>query len=170
MNMRRNLGTALLATVGLTLAGAELQPNSKAPGFSAQDQSGHSVSLSDYLGKQNVCLYFYPKDDTPGCTAEACSLRDGIEAIRATGTAVLGVSADDSKSHADFARKFNLNFPILADPDSTIIKAYGVKMLLLDRAKRITFIIDKSGTIRSVVKAVDTKHHDQQVLGLLKDL
>jgi len=168
------LGTRLLATIfatiGLAASGTDLAPGMKAPAFSAPDQDGKVVSLSDFLGKKNVCLYFYPKDDTPGCTAEACSLRDGHGAILAAGGVVLGVSADDTRSHAAFAAKFSLNFPILADPDKKIIEAYGVKMLALPLAKRVTFIIDKAGVIRSVVKDVNTKQHDQQVLELLKAL
>ena len=168
-NGKRFLAT-ILATIGLAAAGADLEPGMKAPAFSAPDQDGKVVSLADFLGKKNVCLYFYPKDDTPGCTAEACSLRDGHGAILAAGAVVLGVSADDTKSHAAFAAKFSLNFPILADPDKTIIQAYGVKMLALPLAKRVTFIIDKTGVIRNIVKDVKTKEHDQQVLALLKEL
>ena len=168
MTKGRHVLATLLAAVGMNLAAADLQPGMQAPPFSAVDQTGARVSLSDFAGKSNVCLYFYPKDDTPGCTAQACSLRDGHDAILATGTVVLGVSADTSQSHADFAKKFNLNFPILADPEKTIIQAYGVKMLALGMAKRVTFIIDKTGTIRNIVKDVNTKDHDKQVLALLK--
>jgi peroxiredoxin Q/BCP len=170
MTMGRRVFTTLLAAVGFTLAGADLEPGMKAPAFTAADQNGRMVSLSDFLGHKNVCLYFYPKDDTPGCTAEACSLRDGHEAIVAAGAVVLGVSADNAKSHSEFAAKFSLNFPILADPDKTIIEAYGVKMLALPMAKRVTFIIDKTGVIRNIVKDVKTKEHDKQVLELLKAL
>ena len=170
MNMGRGICTALLATLGLTLAGAGLEAGMKAPAFKAQDQGGNWVSLADFSGKSNVCLYFYPKDGTPGCTAQACSLRDGHSAILATGAVVLGVSADTTKSHAEFAEKFSLNFPILADPEQTIIRAYGVKMPVLSMAKRVTFIIDKTGTIRSIVRDVNTSEHDKQVLELLKAL
>lgn len=168
MGMGRGIMTAWVAALGLTLGGADLEPGMKAPAFKAQDQSGNWVSLADFQGKAKVCLYFYPKDDTPGCTAQACSLRDGHSAILAAGAVVLGVSADSSRSHADFAKKFNLNFPILADPDQTIIRAYGVKMPLLGIAKRVTFIIDQAGVIRKIVRDVKTKEHDQQVLALLK--
>jgi peroxiredoxin Q/BCP len=170
MTMGRSWFTGLLAAVGLTVSGADLTPGVKAPAFTALDQDGKSVSLSDFAGKSNVCLYFYPKDDTPGCTAEACSLRDGHGAIAALGAVVLGVSADDTRSHAKFAAKFSLNFPILADPDKTIIKAYGVAMPVIGIAKRVTFIIDKAGIIRYVVSNVKTKEHDQQVVDLLKTL
>jgi peroxiredoxin Q/BCP len=142
----------------------------KAPAFEAQDQNGKPVKLADFLGKSNVVLYFYPKDDTPGCTKEACSLRDGYQAILATGAVVLGVSADDVASHAAFAQKFDLPFPILADPNGALINQYGVKMPVFRMAYRITFIIDKLGVIRFKVAHVNTARHDQQVLELLKTL
>lgn len=167
---RRGIVAGLLTTVGLLAAGAEPQPGAKAPAFEAQDQHGNTVKLASYLGKSNVVLYFYPKDDTPGCTREACSLRDGYSAIQATGAVVLGVSADNVRSHEAFARKYDLPFPILADPDGTLIHAYGVKMPLLRMATRVTFIIDKQGIIRYKVGKVDTARHDQQVLELLKNL
>ena len=170
MTMRNRVLTALLTAVGLAAGAGDLQPGMKAPVFSAQDQDGRMVSLAEFQGHKNVCLYFYPKDDTPGCTAEACSLRDGLGAILAAGAVVLGVSADDSRSHAAFAAKFNLNFPILADPDKVIIQAYGVKMLALPLAKRVTFIIDKTGTIRNIIRDVNAKEHDQQVLQLIRAL
>ena len=141
-----------------------------APAFTAKDQSGKTVKLSDYKDNSAVVLYFYPKDDTPGCTAQACSLRDGHGALLASGSVVLGVSADDEKSHADFARKYELPFPLLADPDKKIIKAYGVKMPLIGIAKRVTFLIDKLGVIRHIVTEVNTKSHEAQVLELLKGL
>jgi peroxiredoxin Q/BCP len=143
----------------------------KAPGFVATDQNGNQIKLADYLGKSNVVLYFYPKDDTPGCTTEACSLRDGYQAILAGGAVVLGVSADSVGSHSAFAKKYDLPFSILADPEGKVISDYGVKsMLMLGRASRVTFIIDKTGTIRFIVQKVDTAKHDQQVLELLKTI
>lgn len=141
-----------------------------APAFAAKDQAGKTVQLADYKGKSSVVLYFYPKDDTPGCTAQACSLRDGHGALLAAGAVVLGVSADDEKSHKAFAQKYELPFPILADPDKTIISAYGVKMPLIGIAKRVTFLIDKQGVIRHIVSEVNTKAHDKQVLELLKGM
>jgi peroxiredoxin Q/BCP len=160
----------MLAVIGLSAHAADLQPGMSAPPFTALDQASKNVRLADYLGKSNVVLYFYPKDDTPGCTAEACSLRDGYGDILATGAVVLGVSADDTASHAAFAEKFHLPFPILADPTRAIIDAYGVRMAVLGIAKRVTFIIDKGGIIRHIVREVNTKAHDQQVLALLKTL
>jgi thioredoxin-dependent peroxiredoxin len=167
---KRGVVTGLLAAVGVLAPAAETQAGMVAPGFEARDQNGRTVRLADYLGKSNVVLYFYPKDDTPGCTREACSLRDGYQAILKTGAVVLGVSADDVDSHAAFARKFDLPFPILADPDGALIKAYGVKMPFLKMAHRVTFIIDQRGVIRYRVDQVDTGRHDQQVLELLKNL
>jgi peroxiredoxin Q/BCP len=142
----------------------------KAPAFEAQDQHGAQVRLADFQGKSAVVLYFYPKDDTPGCTAEACSLRDGFAAIKAAGAVVLGVSADTAMSHQAFAKKYHLPFSILADPDHHIIEAYGVKMPLVGMAKRVTFLIDRQGIVRKVLTDIRTKDHDQQVLALLKDL
>jgi thioredoxin-dependent peroxiredoxin len=167
---KRGLVAGLLATVGVLAPAAERQTGTVAPAFEAKDQDGKTVKLADFKGRSNVVLYFYPKDDTPGCTKEACSLRDGYQAILKTGAVVLGVSADDVDSHAAFARKFNLPFPILADPEGALIKAYGVKMPLLKMAHRVTFIIDQRGVIRYRVDQVDTARHDQQVLELLKNL
>jgi len=167
---KRGVVAGLLATMGIVAAGAGPQTGTLAPMFEAKDQNGTTVRLADYLGKSNVVLYFYPKDDTPGCPAEACSLRDGYPAIMATGAVVLGVSADDVGSHAAFAKKFNLPFPILADPDGALIHSYGVKMPLLTMAHRVTFIIDQRGVIRYRMDKVDAARHDQQVLELLKTL
>ena len=165
---RKSLVGSLLAAVGLTVSGGALQPGMPAPGFTAQDQSGNTVNLADFRGKAVVVLYFYPKDDTPGCTREACSLRDGFKAIQEAGAVILGVSADGVADHAAFARKYSLPFPLLADPDRTIITAYGVKMPLLAMARRVTFIIGKDGLIRNLVTDVTPAEHDRQVLALLK--
>jgi peroxiredoxin Q/BCP len=170
MTKAMKMGAALLAAAGMNASAAELKIGMKAPGFSAQDQNGKTIQLADFRGKSTVVLYFYPKDDTPGCTAEACSLRDGYGAIQATGAVVLGVSADDVKSHAAFAAKFSLPFSLLADPKHRIIQAYGVKMPLLSMAKRWTFIIDRQGVIRYIVQDVRTKDHDKQVLELVKGM
>lgn len=168
--MTRGIIASLLMCTGIMAAGADLQPGTKAPDFSALDQGGKPVKLANYLGKSNVVLYFYPKDFTPGCTKEACTLRDGFHDIQAAGAVVLGVSADDVSSHAKFAEKYDLPFSILADPDDKIIEAYGVKMPVLKMASRVTFIIDKAGIIRFKVDQVDTGKHDQQVLELLKKI
>ena len=164
----RNFFTTLMAAAGLTLSGADLQPGMPAPGFTAQDQDGKTVKLSDFKGRSTVVLYFYPKDDTPGCTKEACALRDGFQAILAAGAVILGVSADTTESHAAFARKFSLPFPLLADPDRAIIDAYGVRMAVIGIARRVTFIIDRDGIIRNILTDVKAAEHDRQVLALLK--
>jgi len=153
-----------------SLFAGDLAPGMPAPAFEAKDQHGTLVRLADFKGKQAVVLYFYPKDGTPGCTAEACSLRDGHGAIRATGAVVLGVSADDAKSHGSFAAEHHLPFSLLADPEKKLIDAYGVRMPVVGLAKRWTFIIDRQGVIRHIVTSVETKRHDQQVLELLKGL
>ncbi|GLH67076.1 peroxiredoxin [Geothrix edaphica] len=169
--MGRNWRVAMgiLSIMGLASAG-EIAEGAKAPAFEARDQHGALIRLADFQGKSRVVLYFYPKDDTPGCTAEACSLRDGFAAIQAADAVILGVSADTTQSHKAFAEKFHLPFSILADPDKRIIEAYGVKMPLLGFAKRTTVLIDRQGIIRKIIRDVRTKDHDQQVLALLKAL
>ena len=169
MSIHRTLMAGFLSLAGLAHA-ADLSEGAKAPYFEARDQNGKIVRLTDFAGKANVVLYFYPKDDTPGCTAQACSLRDGFGAIQAAGAVILGVSADDMDSHTAFSKKFSLPFPLLADPKHSIIEAYGVKMPLLGMAKRVTFIIDKGGVVRRILRDVDTKHHDRQVMDVLKGL
>jgi peroxiredoxin Q/BCP len=160
----------IMAMLGMVSA-ADLTEGMKAPAFEARDQHGALIRLADYQGKQAVVLYFYPKDDTPGCTAEACSLRDGHAALQAAGAVVLGVSADATTSHEAFAKKYHLPFSLLADPDKRLIEAYGVKKIpVLGFASRITFLIDRQGIVRKVISDVRTKDHDQQVLAILKGL
>jgi peroxiredoxin Q/BCP len=145
----------------------------KAPDFTAKDQNGKTVSLSDFKGKK-VILYFYPKDDTPGCTAEACSFRDNYQFMLTKGFAVIGVSTDDEKSHKKFETKFNLPFPLIADPDKNIVDAYGVWVEKNMYGKkymgtaRTTFLIDANGIITKVIDKVDTKNSSQQVIDLLQ--
>lgn len=140
-----------------------------APAFQSQDQDGRPIALADFKGHP-VVLYFYPKDETPGCTKEACSFRDGYAAIQATGAVILGVSADDVASHKAFAEKFHLPFRLVADPDHRIIDAYGVRMPVLGWAKRTTFLVDASGVIRKVFEGVNPAGHAQEVLAALKTL
>jgi len=147
-----------------------LKAGTKAPDFSVPDQDGNLVSLKDYKGKK-VILYFYPKDDTPGCTAEACDLRDNRPLIMKKNYEVLGVSADSVKSHKKFAAKFNLPFKLLADTEKDIINKYGVwgEKMLFGRKymgiHRVTFLIDEKGIIEQVITEVDTKNHTQQIVG-----
>lgn len=170
MNIQRGVTVGIFSLLGLTATASDLKEGMKAPAIAAQDQHGKTIKLSDFQGKSTVVLYFYPKDDTPGCTKEACSLRDGHGALLSAGAVILGVSADDVKSHKAFAEKFQLPFSLLADPEGEIIKAYGVKMPLVGMAKRITFLIDKQGVIRRILSEVDPKQHDRQVLEALKGI
>lgn len=151
---------------------SELKEGQKAPEFSAKDQNGATLTLEQFSGK-TVVLYFYPKDDTPGCTAEACDFRDNYQGLTAKGIVVLGVSVDDEKSHQKFATKHNLPFTLLADPDKKIVEDYGVwgeKNMYGKKymgTNRTTFIIDESGNIAHIIKKVDTKNATAQVLELL---
>ena len=151
---------------------SELKEGLKAPDFTAKDQNGNNVSLSQFIGKK-VVLYFYPKDDTPGCTAEACDFRDNYQGLTAKGIVVLGVSVDDEKSHQKFVTKHSLPFTLLADTDQKIVEAYGVwgeKNMYGKKymgTHRTTFLIDETGIISHIIKKVDTKNSTAQVLELL---
>lgn len=136
----------------------------KAPTFTAKDSTGTSVSLSDFAGK-TVVLYFYPKDDTPGCTKEAQSFRDNYAEYQSKDMVVLGVSTDDEASHKMFQEKYGLPFQLLADPDGTITKAYNVDGG--GYAKRVTYIINAEGVITHVDEKVNTGTHAQDILAVL---
>lgn len=146
-----------------------LKEGMPAPGFAGEDQNGKHVSLESLKGK-NVILYFYPKDNTPGCTAEACNLRDNYELLLEKGYAIVGVSPDDMKSHQKFATKFELPFPLIPDTDKEIIRAYGVwgpKKFMgreYEGVHRTTFIIGTDGKIHKVFEKVKTKEHAEQIL------
>lgn len=147
----------------------ELKQGDKAPEFTSKDQHGNTVSLSDFIGKK-VVLYFYPKDNTPGCTAEACDFRDNYQSLKAKGFEILGVSTDDEKSHKKFVDKFELPFTLLADTEKDIVEKYGVwveksmygkKYMGTDRK---TFVIDENGAIQTIISKVDTKNASAQLL------
>ena len=146
-----------------------LQPGDTAPDFTAPTQSGEPFTLSSYRGRR-VALYFYPKDDTPGCTKQACSLRDGEAALEAADVAVVGVSGDSADSHARFAGKYDLAFPLVADTDRAIALAYGVwgEKTLYGRTvtglSRTTFLIGPDGVIVDVVRRPNTSDHAAEVL------
>ena len=148
---------------------AELNEGQKAPDFTAKDQNGKNISLSDFSGK-DVILYFYPKDDTPGCTAEACSFRDNYQSLLTQGFEVIGVSTDDEKSHQKFITKYSLPFPLISDTDKTIVESYGVWVEKNMYGKkymgvaRKTFVIGKGGEIRKIIDKVDTKNSSHQVV------
>ena len=152
---------------------SELKEGLQAPEFTGTDQEGNTVTLSQFKG-QKVVLYFYPKDDTPGCTTEACDFRDNYQGLKAKGIAVLGVSVDDEKSHQKFAAKHNLPFTLLADTDKKIVEDYGVwgeKNMYGKKymgTNRTTFLIDENGIISHIIKKVDTKNATAQVLELIE--
>lgn len=141
-----------------------LSVGTKAPAFTTKDTNGNTVSLSDFAGK-TVVLYFYPKDDTPGCTKQACSFRDAQNDYQGKDIVVLGVSADDEISHQAFTTKYNLNFPLLADTDKSLIKAYDVDGG--GYAKRVTYIINPNGEIAHVDTTVNTSTHASDVLAAI---
>jgi peroxiredoxin Q/BCP len=148
----------------------ELKVGDKAPDFSLMDEHGRPVNLKDFLGRKPVVLYFYPKDFTSGCTAEACSFRDDYKAYEERGAVVIGVSLDSVESHKRFSEKYNLPFLILSDNRKDVAKAYGVLGIGGFLAKRVTFIINKEGTIAAVFSKVDVKQHSQEVLKALDEL
>lgn len=147
----------------------QLAAGQKAPDFEALNQDGKTMRLADFSGRKLV-LYFYPKDDTPGCTAEACNLRDNHQALLDAGYAVAGVSPDDPKKHRKFIDKYELPFDLLADTEQQIANAYGVwvEKSMYGRKymgmARTTFVIDGDGTILEVIEKVDTKNHTAQIL------
>lgn len=148
---------------------AQIKEGDKAPVFKGKDQDGKWISLEDFKGKK-VVLYFYPKDDTPGCTTEACNLRDNYESLLSAGFAIVGVSPDDESSHSKFRTKYALPFSLIADPDKSIIQAYGVWGEKNNYGKksmgvlRTTFIIDETGKILRIIGKVNTGDHAQQIL------
>jgi thioredoxin-dependent peroxiredoxin len=149
----------------------KLQPGDMAPSFSVKDHNGREISLEKMTGKK-IILYFYPKDNTPGCTAEACSLRDGYDDLLKAGFSVVGVSPDNEQSHQDFSRKYELPFHLIADPEKELIKKYGAwgeKSRFgktYEGVLRTTFIINEQGVIEHIIPKVDTQDHAAQILKL----
>ncbi len=144
-----------------------LEKGTKAPDFESVDQSGRKVKLSDYDGKVRV-VYFYPRDNTPGCTKEACNFRDNYDEYEKKGIKVFGISVDSEKSHKNFADKYELNFTLVADNSKEISEKYGV--LGVSSAKRVTYIIGKDGTIAHVYPKVSPKEHATEVLQKIEEL
>jgi len=148
---------------------AHLKKGDTAPNFVGIDQNGNEIKLNNLVGKK-VILYFYPKDNTPGCTAQACNLRDNYDSLLKSGFIVIGISADNQKSHQKFIEKYNLPFPLITDTEKEIIKAYGVwgpKKFMgksFDGILRTTFVIDENGIIEEIIEKVDTKEHTKQIL------
>ena len=150
----------------------KLKEGDPAPAFTAQTNGGKTVSLSDYA-KKNIILYFYPKDDTPGCTKEACSFRDNFAVFKKKGAVILGVSTDPVKAHDKFVEKFTLPFPLLADVDKKIVEAYGVwgEKTFMGRkylgTHRVTFLIGPDGRIKKIWPQVKPEEHVAEVLAAL---
>lgn len=146
----------------------KLREGDKAPDFKGRDQDGNIISMDQFKGKKTV-LYFYPKDNTPGCSAEACNLRDNYQDFLNEGYAVLGVSADSEKSHQKFIQKYDLPFPLISDPDKEIIKAYGAwgeKSMYGKKYEGIlrkTFVISEDGFVEKIIEKVKTKDHSRQI-------
>ena len=169
----RILYTVLILSICImnSFSQGKLSIGDKAPEFSGLDQDGKQVALSDFKGKK-VVLYFYPKDQTPGCTQEACNLRDNISALSSQGYEVMGVSSDDVSSHKEFQQKYNLPFSLIADTDKSINQKYGVWVEKERDGKkymgtaRVTFLIDEKGMISNIIDKVDTKDHANQILKL----
>ena len=140
-----------------------------APDFTSIDQNGNSLSLSDFKGKK-IALYFYPEDDTPGCTLQACNVRDNIQALKDKNIVILGVSIDGQDSHHRFSEKFQLNFPLVVDTDKNIVnayKVYGEKNLygnITIGTYRVTYLIDENGKIKHIIKKVKVAEHAQQII------
>lgn len=148
---------------------SKLEIGDLAPDFSGVDQNGKEISKADFAGKKLV-IYFYPKDDTPGCTAQACNLRDNYGDLQKAGYQILGVSTDGEKSHDKFVKKYELPFPLLADNDKKMVESYGVWVEKSMYGKkymgtsRVTFVIDADGKIEKIIEKVDTKDHTNQIL------
>jgi peroxiredoxin Q/BCP len=159
--MKTKIISSLLMAAALLTTGAAETPKigDKAPDFTANDQDGNTVKLADFAGKQAVLLYFYPKDNTPGCTKEACGFRDRLDTLKKDGVAVLGVSMDDAESHKKFIKDHSLNFPLLVDKDGQVASAYGAKMPNGKMARRVSFLIDKNGKIAHVTDTPSADKH-----------
>lgn len=141
-----------------------------APSFEGLTADGSKLALKDYLGRKNIVLYFYPKDDTPGCTKEACSFRDNLKLIQEMETEIIGVSLDSVESHKKFRDKYHLPFPLLSDPEKRIAAAYGVLRDPPTVTDRITFIINKQGRIAKIFPKVDVNEHTREVASALRGL
>lgn len=165
--------TLLIAFLGYRSFSAAATPKlgTKAPDFNLPNAKGEMVSLASLQGNW-VVLYFYPKDDTPGCTKEACSFRDDMHKLEELNARIIGVSIDDGKSHADFAKKYSLPFPLLTDADGVVARKYGAltNLGVMKIAKRYTFLIDPNGLLQKTYLSVDTSRHSQQIIDDLTKL
>ena len=165
------IAIALLAFRAISFAGTQPKIGQPAPDFTLPDANSQAHKLTDYAGKWLV-LYFYPKDDTPGCTKEACHFRNDLTQLEKLGAKVVGISVDDSGSHAKFAKKYNLPFPLLSDKDGKVADSYGAltNLGIIKIAKRYTFLIDPKGNVAKIYLSVDTSRHSQEIIDDLKKL
>jgi peroxiredoxin Q/BCP len=148
-----------------------LQVGDRAPNFTLPSQAGVSVNIGDFLGKKSVVIYFYPKDDTPGCTAESCAFRDSYEVFKEAGAEVIGISGDSPESHSKFAAKYQLPFTLLSDVDNQVRKLFGVPSTLFILPGRVTYVIDKEGIVRHIFNSqLDFKAHVEEALKTLQNL
>lgn len=148
---------------------ATVKVGDRVPDFSLPSQTGTTVNISDLIGKKSLVIYFYPKDDTPGCTAESCAFRDSHEVFTDAGAEVIGISADSPQSHQQFAQKYNLPFTLLSDTDNRVRKLFGVPSTLFVLPGRVTYIIDKEGIVRHIFDSMlDFKAHVTESLNTIK--
>ncbi|MFM7880830.1 MAG: peroxiredoxin [Microcystis panniformis] len=148
---------------------AAIKVGDRVPNFSLPSQTGTTVNISDLIGKKFLVIYFYPKDDTPGCTAESCAFRDSYEVFTDAGAEVIGISADSPQSHQQFAQKYNLPFTLLSDSDNRVRKLFGVPSTLFVLPGRVTYIIDKEGIVRHIFDSMlDFKAHVTESLNTIK--
>jgi peroxiredoxin Q/BCP len=150
--------------------GTKVKAGDAAPDFEGPTSDGTRLGLKNFVGKKNVVLYFYPKDDTPGCTKEACSFRDNLDSVRRLGAEVIGISLDSVESHKKFASKYKLPFPLISDKEKRVAEAYGVLRDNETSANRVTFIIDKVGRIAKIFPKVDVAKHTEEVVEALKSM
>jgi len=148
---------------------AAIKVGDRVPNFSLPSQTGTTVNISDLIGKKSLVIYFYPKDDTPGCTAESCAFRDSYEVFTDAGAEVIGISADSPQSHQQFAQKYNLPFTLLSDSDNRVRKLFGVPSTLFVLPGRVTYIIDQEGIVRHIFDSMlDFKAHVTESLNTIK--
>ncbi len=148
---------------------AAIKVGARVPNFSLPSQTGATVNVSDLIGKKSLVIYFYPKDDTPGCTAESCAFRDSYEVFTDAGAEVIGISADSPQSHQQFAQKYNLPFTLLSDSDNRVRKLFGVPSTLFVLPGRVTYIIDQEGIVRHIFDSMlDFKAHVTESLNTIK--
>lgn len=162
----------ILALLGISMeSNAKVKAGDKAPDFTLPNQTGQKVSLQDFRGKKSIVLYFYPKDDTPGCTKESCTFRDSYQVFKDVGAEVVGISSDSAESHQQFATKHRLPFVLLSDDGGKVRKLYGVSSTLGIFPGRVTYVIDKQGVVRHIFSSqFSPAKHVEEALKILREL